>query len=175
MSDSLTLLTSDDPPVSLTASRTALAAHSKVFADMLSVPAGDKASEPVVVAETQEQIEPFLRLLEGQAPALSSPQWEVLARIGDKYDSFVVQQAVVARGWKLEAKNEEPLHAFTLATTTGNKDLLDRSALRAIRVPDRSTLGADQEWRDRLDNFEARRIAKAWRLTPSSRNSPECQ
>jgi len=99
MSDTLTLLTADDPPVSLTASRTALAANSKVFADMLSVPVGDKASEPVVVAETQEQIEPFLRLLEGQAPALSSAQWEVLARLGDKYDSFVVQQAVDARGW----------------------------------------------------------------------------
>ncbi|KPV77373.1 uncharacterized protein RHOBADRAFT_41366 [Rhodotorula graminis WP1] len=150
MSDSLTLLTSDDPPVSLTASRTALAANSKVFADMLSVPAGGKASEPVVVAEAQEALEPFLRLLEGQAPKLSSPQWEVLARLGDKYDSFVVQQAVDARGWKLESKDEEPLHAFTLATTTGNKALLDRSTLRAIRVADRSTLGADKEWGDRL-------------------------
>ncbi|GAA5889876.1 hypothetical protein JCM8208_001155 [Rhodotorula glutinis] len=88
MSDSLTLLTSDDPPVSLTVSPTALAANSTVFADMLAVPVGDKASEPVVVAETQAQIEPFLRLLEGQAPTLTSPQWEVLARLGDKYNSL---------------------------------------------------------------------------------------
>ena len=92
---------------------------------------------------------------------------------------------------ELEAKNEEPLYAFTLATPTGNKDLLDRTALRALRVADRSELGADSMWRDRLvrskdilsphartgtdparqslrrreqDNFEAGRTAHAWRF-----------
>ncbi|BGP47104.1 hypothetical protein JCM10450v2_002956 [Rhodotorula kratochvilovae] len=161
MSDTLSILTADDPPVPLAAPRLVLAANSKVFAHMLSLPATGTNDQPITVAGTKADFEPFLRALEGEEVNLSSLQWETFAQLGDKYDAFVVKHMVEKRIWELEAKQIEHLHSFTLATIVGNKELLDRTALRALRVKDRKSarFGAAQEWKDRLELYNAARTA----------------
>ncbi|BGP47103.1 hypothetical protein JCM10450v2_002955 [Rhodotorula kratochvilovae] len=139
MADTLTILTADDPPVSLTPSRIVLAANSKVFADMLSLPSSGTNDQPITMAEKKADFEPFLRALAGEEVSLQPVQWETFARLGDKYDAFVVKHVVEKRIWELEAKDEEHLHRFALATLVGNNQLLERTALRALRVKHRDT------------------------------------
>ncbi|GAA6052286.1 hypothetical protein JCM3770_007420 [Rhodotorula araucariae] len=164
MVDTLTILTTDDPPVSLIASRILLATTSKGFADMLSVPRATNDNEPITVAEKKVLFEPFLRVLECGEVELDRVEWEALARVGDKYDSWAVKQAVEKRVWKLEAKKEDHLHSFTLATIVGDKDLLECTALRALQVKNRGSVrfGATREWQQRLDLYEALRTARAF-------------
>ncbi|GAA5821941.1 hypothetical protein JCM11251_004789 [Rhodosporidiobolus azoricus] len=66
MSSTLTLLTSDTPPVSIQASRIALQANSKVFADMLSLPSSTDEDSSVTVAETEKELKPFLEVIQGE-------------------------------------------------------------------------------------------------------------
>ncbi|BGP38999.1 hypothetical protein JCM10449v2_002937 [Rhodotorula kratochvilovae] len=97
MADTLTILTADDPPVSLTPSRIVLAANSKVFADMLSLPSSGTNDQPITMAEKKADFEPFLRALAGEEVSLQPVQWETFARLGDKYDAFVVKHVVEKR------------------------------------------------------------------------------
>ncbi|GAA5848733.1 hypothetical protein JCM9279_002927 [Rhodotorula babjevae] len=93
MHDTITICTSDDPPVRLEASRTILAANSKVFADMLSVPTKPGSSSSIDLAEKEVEIKPFLRILnmshdEGDPLNELEPEdWPVVAKLADKYDS----------------------------------------------------------------------------------------
>ena len=102
MTSTLTILTSDEPRALLTASRTVLSVGSKVFADMLSLPppasggsvtgALTLSDNSVTTAEKKDVVEPFLKVLEGKdVGELDDETWEELARVGDKYDSFVVR------------------------------------------------------------------------------------
>ncbi|KPV77372.1 uncharacterized protein RHOBADRAFT_51238 [Rhodotorula graminis WP1] len=139
MSATLILVTSDDPPVRLEASRLVLAAGSKVFADMFELPQlerRDKAAEAggeegcVVLAESEKVVAALLAVFEGKAVGeLDTKTWEALARAGDKYDSPVVKQYIERRVWELEAKDTLELHSYALATYCGNDELLERTAL----------------------------------------------
>ncbi|GJN89913.1 hypothetical protein Rhopal_002902-T1 [Rhodotorula paludigena] len=103
MSDKVQLRTADSPPVVLEVSRAALVVGSRVFADMLSLPAPDKTADAVLdLHETEKDIKPFLQLLEGEeegvATLLASETqisvWETLARLVDKFDSPVGRLAL---------------------------------------------------------------------------------
>ncbi|GAA5904593.1 hypothetical protein JCM6882_004916 [Rhodosporidiobolus microsporus] len=101
MSDHLTLLTSDTPPVALSASRVALVSTLRVFADLLSLPtstSADSESDSMTLAETEKELKPFLALLQGEEKlVLDVVGWETLARMGDKYDSWAVRAVIKAR------------------------------------------------------------------------------
>ncbi|GAA5889878.1 hypothetical protein JCM8208_001156 [Rhodotorula glutinis] len=109
MSGTLTLVTSDDPPVRLEASRLVLAAGSKVFADMFELPqlqarqteaAGGIEEGCVVLAEPEKVVLALIAMFEGKAVGeLEAKTWEALARAGDKYDSPVVKQFIERRIW----------------------------------------------------------------------------
>ncbi|BGP12167.1 hypothetical protein JCM10213_004733 [Rhodosporidiobolus nylandii] len=173
MADCITIRTADDPPVSLVASRVHLVANSKVFADMVSV-ASSPNQDAVNVAETEKEIQPFLAILAGEGRGkggmlqkLDEEGWETLARLGDKYDSPIVLQAVEIRYWKLTAQGlAGPLHAFTLASYVGSAEMLQRAAMAAVAVQNRHThrFGAPQEWKDRLDAWESERSQLAFKL-----------
>ncbi|GAA5974402.1 hypothetical protein JCM11641_005262 [Rhodosporidiobolus odoratus] len=127
MTDTVTISTSDNPPVSLQVSRAHLIAGSKVFADMLSLPTtSDDPHNSPRVQEQAEHFKAFLAVLSGQGrkkggvlDSLDECGWEKLAMMGDKYDSAVVLTQVQARAWELEAEKLLPLHTFTLATYLG--------------------------------------------------------
>ncbi|GAA5901848.1 hypothetical protein JCM6882_008688 [Rhodosporidiobolus microsporus] len=168
MSEQVTLLTANDPPVTLTASRPTLTVNSRVFAELLSLPSSAE-QDPLTVAaaETAEEFGPFLKVLEGaEKLEFTQSEWETLARLGDKYDSFVVRHCVGEQAWSLEATSSSPLHAFTLATYLNNDDLLKRSALRVLAYgeTDCKHLKVDKEWIDRLESFSNARKAFAFDL-----------
>ncbi|GAA5848763.1 hypothetical protein JCM9279_002937 [Rhodotorula babjevae] len=108
MDDSITLRTSDDPPVELEVSRATLAVNSKVFADMLSSPQGASSTSqdsPINLAETQAELAPFLRLLNfahdrgDPLKELEDKDWPVVARLADKYDSAPVRAVAIGKCW----------------------------------------------------------------------------
>ena len=109
MDDTVTIRTSDDPPVRLEASRAVLAANSKVFADMLSVPQSTTTAKhgAIDVAEHKIEIMPFLRLLnlaheQGEAlQELEDKDWPVVAKLADKYDSAVAKAMALAKCWSV--------------------------------------------------------------------------
>ncbi|BGP38912.1 hypothetical protein JCM10449v2_002850 [Rhodotorula kratochvilovae] len=110
MDTTITIRTADDPPVELSASRAVLAAGSKVFADMLSLPQGDSDSDlndSIDIYETKKEFAPFLRLLslahdEGGNPlkALKIMEWPVAARLADKYDAEGVRAFALCKYWE---------------------------------------------------------------------------
>ncbi|GAA5821136.1 hypothetical protein JCM11251_001980 [Rhodosporidiobolus azoricus] len=99
--DKVGILTCDLVP--LTTTRSALVAGSKVFADLLDLPtsiSAEKKDEPLALAETEKEIKPFLRVIEGEENVkLDESEWETLARLSDKYDSAVARWAVGKRIW----------------------------------------------------------------------------
>lgn len=103
--DTITLTTSDDPPASLTVSRSALVVLSKVFGDMLSIDLQNEASDhSIPVDDTKEDLEVFLPLLEGKDTQeylydLRNSEWEAIARLADKYDCKIVRNLVEIKGW----------------------------------------------------------------------------
>mgnify|MGYP000061778969 CR=1 FL=1 len=106
MDGTITIRTSDDPPVELKASRLALAANSRVFADMPSLPAvKDGSDSSIDVAETEAELSPFLHLLdishdEGDpVKELAVEDWPVAARLADKYDAAGVKAIAAGIGW----------------------------------------------------------------------------
>jgi len=109
MDAQVTLTTSDDPPVTLTISRSALVTHSKVFADMLSLnlqsEAGDKS---IPVAETRDQLRTLLSMIEGgeeeregALSGLDENGWINLAKLADKYDCWAVRKSVEDKAWSV--------------------------------------------------------------------------
>ncbi|GAA5821938.1 hypothetical protein JCM11251_004788 [Rhodosporidiobolus azoricus] len=109
MSDvSIHFLTADLPPVAFAIPRSSLVANSRVFADLLSLPASASAGglstdEPIELYDPADLVRVFFALLSGESmeavSGLNEVGWEELARMGDKYDSHVVKLAVVARIW----------------------------------------------------------------------------
>jgi len=105
----ITLTTSDDPPVSLTISRSALIAYSNVFADMLSLNLGSEAGDKSIpVAETGDQLKAFLSMIEGgeedRGGALSGLDengWINLAKLADKYDCWAARKSVEEKAWSV--------------------------------------------------------------------------
>ncbi|GAA6001381.1 uncharacterized protein JCM10292_007042 [Rhodotorula paludigena] len=161
MSETLTIFTSDDPPVSLTAPRAILVAGSKVFADLLSLPVSsstdaagsvDAGNNSVTVSETQKEIEPFLATLKGEKVSLGEVEWEDLARLSDKYDSFVVKRTVEAHAWELAAKQSSILHCFTLGSLLGDQALLEHTSTAALdyKHDPEKRFGASKYWVNRL-------------------------
>ncbi|GAA5974408.1 hypothetical protein JCM11641_005265 [Rhodosporidiobolus odoratus] len=160
MNDTITILTSDSPPVALTASRAVLSVNSKVFADMLSLPSSSSQDNSVTVAETEQEMGVFLAVLAGEGgnkggvlEKLDEIEWEKLAELGDKYDSQVIRQVIETRICrKLEAKSiYAPLHLFTLATCVNSHELLARTANPALgALKTQARFGAKQGWKDRL-------------------------
>ncbi|BGP12151.1 hypothetical protein JCM10213_004716 [Rhodosporidiobolus nylandii] len=173
MSDTITLVTADKPPVSLVASRVHLVANSKVFADMVALPSSSSQDSAVNVAESEKEIKPFLAVLAGEGgkkggelEKLDEIGWETLARLGDKYDSPAVLSRVETRFWQLEADGRpSPLHSFTLATFLNSRDLLKRTALRALTALDgKQRFGAKSEWKERLAMLQFTRYKLAFEL-----------
>ncbi|GAA5935986.1 hypothetical protein JCM3775_003550 [Rhodotorula graminis] len=151
MDDLITLCTSDNPPVELKASRAVLAANSKVFADMLASPQGPVAASqgpPVDLAETQAELEPFLRLLnlahDGGDPLkdLDDKHWPVVAKLADKYDSAPVRTIATGKCWQWSAlandlSSDQNRTAFETAVKLGNGQLAASQMLRfMMRVDD---------------------------------------
>ncbi|GAA5822000.1 hypothetical protein JCM11251_004819 [Rhodosporidiobolus azoricus] len=171
MSDTfIHFLTADDPPTSLTFPCSALVANSRVFADLLCLPAsasagGFTSDEPIELYEPADVIRAFFAFLSGESTeaaavrALDEVGWEELARMGDKYDSHVVRLAVLARIWQLEADEGDALHSYTLASLVGDGQLLTRTARRAALVQDRDVarFGASDLHKGYLDEWEERR------------------
>ncbi|GJN89836.1 hypothetical protein Rhopal_002825-T1 [Rhodotorula paludigena] len=161
MSETLMIVTSDDPPVSLTAPRAILVANSKVFADLLSLPVSsstdaagsvDADTGSVTISETQKEIEPFLATLKGEKVSLGEVEWEDLARLSDKYDSFVVKRTVEAHAW-----SSSILHCFTLGSLLGDQALLEHTSTAALdyKHDPEKRFGASKYW-DRFSLRSAR-------------------
>lgn len=96
MADEIVIRTSDSPAKELRASRAVLAAHSTVFKDLFSMP--NTARDAFVeVAETVEELAPFLSILTGtydEPLELSVDGWVHLARLADKYDAKIARSIV---------------------------------------------------------------------------------
>ncbi|GAA5821998.1 hypothetical protein JCM11251_004818 [Rhodosporidiobolus azoricus] len=159
MSTTITLLTSDTPPVSIQASRIALQANSKVFADMLSLPSSPNEDNSVTLSETESELKPFLEVIQGEGgkkggelEKLDEEGWETLARLGDKFESPMVVHVICGRIWELQTKSGDPLHLFTLATFTNKRELLQLSLAKvcAMKDWDARRFGADEVWKTRL-------------------------
>ncbi|GAA6008281.1 hypothetical protein JCM10207_000067 [Rhodosporidiobolus poonsookiae] len=133
MTDSITLTSSDTPPVSLTVPRAVLTVNSKVFAGLLSLPSSsnkDSEQDALTLAETEKDLRPFLCLLEGKdlEGEMDHKGWESLARLSDKYDSFTVRLACVARAWQ------------TIEDILGEKSW--------------ENFGGSEEWKVKIDNWK---------------------
>ncbi|KAJ8294439.1 hypothetical protein OF846_002289 [Rhodotorula toruloides] len=131
MTDSVQLVTTDDPPVTLTVSRATLVAQSKVFADLLSLPVGDSSPPSLTLTETKAALEPFLSVLTGEtgddakyrSPDFSNRQ--TLAFLADKYDSPIHRRKLLS--------GNSPNEALSLATYTGPPSLIKTATLAAIK------------------------------------------
>lgn len=110
MDAQITLTTSDDPPVSLSISRSALVAHSKVFCDMLSLDLkSDDGDTSIPLAETEMELKSFLLLVQGQESEVekrlsgsNEKDWETFAKLSDKYDSATGRARVQIKIWYVE-------------------------------------------------------------------------
>ncbi|GAA5974814.1 hypothetical protein JCM5350_001309 [Sporobolomyces pararoseus] len=101
---SIKLSTSDDPPVVIEASRTALIAHSRVFADMLSLDLKFNSNEPIPLDDKARDVNLFVKIIEGSEvdatlEKMGEQAWEAVAKMADKYDSWSVRKIVEAKAW----------------------------------------------------------------------------
>ncbi|BGO90571.1 hypothetical protein NBRC10512_005291 [Rhodotorula toruloides] len=139
MSDSVLLVTSDDPPVNLTASRTTLTVQSRVFRDLLAMPSS-ASSEPaqLMLAETEAEIQPFLSVLSGEEGddaswcKLDDAGWLSLAKLADKYDSPIVRHVVRIQVWRRIDEAGDSFPALSLATHVGPASVIKAAALSAL-------------------------------------------
>ncbi|GAA6001223.1 uncharacterized protein JCM10292_006964 [Rhodotorula paludigena] len=145
MSDKVQLRSADSPPVVLEVSRAALVVGSRVFADLLSLPAPDKTADAVLdLHETEKDIKPFLQLLEGDDQGTATllttdtqiAAWETLARLVDKFDSPVGRLALRGKIYERLYRNQSPTLAFLLATVVNDRNLLFDTGLKIIHLPD---------------------------------------
>jgi len=101
----ITLSTSDDPPALVKVSRNALIAHSRVFADMLSLNLeSDRIDGAIPVEESKQEIFLLKQLIEGKETeglhkVLSQGNWEMVAKLSDKYDCTFIRKMVEAKAW----------------------------------------------------------------------------
>ncbi|GAA5859195.1 hypothetical protein JCM5353_001068 [Sporobolomyces roseus] len=180
MDAQITLTTSDDPPVSFTISRSALVAHSKVFADMLSLNLEPESPNPTIpLAETDYEIMTLLVIIEPKETdphdalgQLDETMWIKLLQVADKYDCWHVMQ--VAQAWLWQSNEQSPHEEsneqspelarfhFTIATFTGNEDLISHTAKRAVLIRDLKDpkFEAAHEWRERLAVWRTLRAAR---------------
>ncbi|GAA5835496.1 hypothetical protein JCM5353_002375 [Sporobolomyces roseus] len=177
MDEKITFTTSDDPPASFTISRSALVAHSKVFADMLSLDLksedGDKS---IPLTETEAELKPFLLMVEGREEelkealsGLDEKGWLEIATLGDKYDSWGMRNLVVMKAWESHSISKLPLLAFALATISANTQLIKATAKGALLDPKLDTYnGITPAWRSRLHAWRATQIEKVFNLLRSS-------
>lgn len=182
MSLPIKLTTSDQPPVILTVSRDALLSGSRVFSDVLSIkPESQGTDQSIAVVETENDLKAFLLLIEGKGEQAvlvlekyRDGQWENLARLGVKYECPTILQAIEAKIWcvlsgksvrevskrahvsffrrQIDTEQGSAALAFTLATLTGNLDLIKYTAKRAVLIKNLQSpdFHATQEWKDRL-------------------------
>ncbi|GAA5880767.1 hypothetical protein JCM16303_004347 [Sporobolomyces ruberrimus] len=144
MTDGIKLATSDDPPVILSVSRSALISHSRVFADMFAIGHSSKDDEePISVSATEKELKVFVSIMEGEAEktenaldAFSEEQWENLAALGDKYDCFSVRKVIESKVWQISAEGGSAAFAFNLAVLTDNTKLAKHAAKRAVLIGD---------------------------------------
>ena len=107
IADTITLSTSNNPPVLFKVSRAALVTHSKVFADMLSLPLkSDDKDTTIPISETAKEVELFVAWIRGDeekakklSEKLKEESWEALAKLGDKYDSWLVRSMIEKKAW----------------------------------------------------------------------------
>ncbi|GAA5894892.1 hypothetical protein JCM6882_008234 [Rhodosporidiobolus microsporus] len=143
MSDSVNLVTSDEPPISLSVSSSLLTSTCRVFADILSLPSDGTPSSsntsdappPLDLHEPAVIVQAFLDVLAGNRlheEQLAEETMEGVARLSDKWDAPVVRRVLEGRIWELQALDARPLHAYTLATYLDNPELLERTAARAM-------------------------------------------
>ncbi|GAA5893793.1 hypothetical protein JCM8208_001246 [Rhodotorula glutinis] len=137
MDDTITIRTSDDPPVELKAARAVLVAGSKVFADMLSLPQGASPASLDAytdVSESADEFRPFLRLLniahEEHDPLedMTAATWLAMVKLADKYDSAGVHTLTS----KLEEQSVESVATLKLALALGNQDLIKKLVFRLL-------------------------------------------
>ncbi|GAA5845318.1 hypothetical protein JCM5353_006461 [Sporobolomyces roseus] len=168
----ITLTTSDDPPVSLPISRSALVAQSKVFADMLSLDLkADETDDYITLEESAAVVRPFVLMAEGREDELKEALskvdekgWLALATFGDKYDSWGMRNLVVLKGWELHSTSKLPLLAFALATATSNDTLIKATAKEALLDPGLEKYSAISSfWRFRLKAWQAQHLDKILR------------
>ncbi|GAA5936092.1 hypothetical protein JCM3775_003578 [Rhodotorula graminis] len=146
MDDTITLRTSDDPPVELKAARAVLTSGSKVFSDMFSLPQGASSTSQgtsIDVAEKEAEIKPFLRLLnlsheEGDPfKELDVNDWPVVAKLADKYDSATVRAIVLCKCWSWSTPATNAIYCksgFVAAAELGQPHLAKVFMLRVMLV-----------------------------------------
>lgn len=93
--DSFHLITSDETRVPV--SKQLLSAHSTVFRDMLELP--DAKEDECKVAESKEELELMIQVLEGRHSALNLEQLRQLQVVGDKYDSVLLREVAKLGCW----------------------------------------------------------------------------
>ncbi|GAA6004730.1 hypothetical protein JCM11491_002209 [Sporobolomyces phaffii] len=164
----VTLSTSDDPAELLSVPRASLVAHSRVFAEMLSLELGsDRPDGAIPLSETSKEIKPFLALLEDSGEdqgailqELDEEGWKDLARLADKYDVWTFRNIIEAHAWELYATAANPRLSFVLATTTTNRDLIKRTIQGTALVGLTSdSSGLTPEWEMRLDAYHDKQKA----------------
>ena len=109
MDAQITLTTSNNPPVSLTISRSALVTQSQVFADMLSLDLkSDDGNTSIPLTEKASELSTLVTLLESTENVreealkkLGSAGWISLAKMADKYDCWSIRKLVEAHAWSV--------------------------------------------------------------------------
>ncbi|GAA5840215.1 hypothetical protein JCM5353_007830 [Sporobolomyces roseus] len=166
--DKVTLLTLDEPPVRHSIPRSHLSTLSTAFKDMFPIlfsPDGIPQSE-IPIEETDSELKGFLRMLEslgrGEEADLSELKfldWENLARLSDKYDSIMARMRVKSHVWGLIAKGVQLEHAFYLAVTLEDTELIQHTSIVAIPRKWHLNEKVPQEWQNRINNaYRYRRI-----------------
>ncbi|GAA5835517.1 hypothetical protein JCM5353_002383 [Sporobolomyces roseus] len=191
MDPQITLTTSDNPPVSLTISRSALVAQSKVFADMLSLShKSEDGDHSIPVVETEDQLRPFSMVIEGSdeeregaLSALNERGWINLAKLADKYDSWAVRKSVEEKAWsvlfildqcqteskpriprEINTSKSNPKLAFALATICQNKKLIQATARPVVLLLDLEAYpNITSDWRIRLAAWKGAQLDKIMR------------
>ncbi|GAA5848768.1 hypothetical protein JCM9279_002939 [Rhodotorula babjevae] len=138
------------PRTELAAARTVLAANSKVFADMLSLPTKAGASSSIDITETMSEFEPFLRLLNichdrgDPLEQLRLEDWPVVSQLADKYDSASVRGFALGMCWKWKCGglDEEQLAAFQTAAHLRQSSFAAHFMLRILCAGDTVSISA---------------------------------
>ncbi|GAA5974809.1 hypothetical protein JCM5350_001306 [Sporobolomyces pararoseus] len=183
--DSITLSTSDNPPILFKVSRAALVTHSKVFADMLSLPLeSDDKDTTIPISETAKEVELFVAWIRGDeekakqlSEKLKEEGWEALAKLGDKYDSWLVRSMIEKKAWQVGALTDSAAFAFNLATLSGNLDLIKYTARRAVTITNLETsprLRMDKHWRTQLLAWRKMQMARCFEIIRDDRKEPYC-
>ncbi|GAA6029671.1 hypothetical protein JCM8097_000995 [Rhodosporidiobolus ruineniae] len=154
MTDTCTLLTSDDPRVSLAVPKSALVTNSTFFRSMLlDSPALTGGS--IEVTETEEELETFVEVVQGRTEVLEgldAEGWKNLAKLADKYQCELVTALVKGKIWELNSTKAQGNLAFALATTLDDSSLCARTGqgLVAEGTVGRSSKLIDMVWNERL-------------------------